>query len=151
MIELYFDGACEPINPGGTAAYGWLLKKDGEKLQEGSGVVGRGPGMTNNLAEYMGLIEGLKAFFNLNVKDKLMIYSDSSLVANMVGKKWGWNKKKTKWRPHEKMPHLKKLLDQVLILLEGADYEIHWIPREQNADADALSKKHLIEQGLVQN
>lgn len=42
MIELYFDGACEPINPGGTASYGWLLKKMAKQLRaarESSGQV----------------------------------------------------------------------------------------------------------------
>lgn len=149
MIELYFDGACEPVNPGGTASYGWLLKKDGKTIKEGSGIVGKGPGMTNNVAEYMGLIEGLRAFFDLKTKEKLVIKGDSSLVANMVNKKWGWNKKKTNWQPHDKMPHLKKLLDQALMLLEGSDYEISWVPREENSEADALSKRHLIEKGLI--
>jgi ribonuclease HI len=32
MIEIYFDGACEPINPGGTAAYGFLIKKDNKTI-----------------------------------------------------------------------------------------------------------------------
>ena len=35
MIEIYFDGACEPINPRGTASYGYLIKKDGEIIKEG--------------------------------------------------------------------------------------------------------------------
>lgn len=149
MVELYFDGACEPINPGGTAAYGWLLKKDGEVLQEGSGVVGEGPGMTNNVAEYQGLIEGIKAFLQLNLKEKLVIQGDSNLVVNMVRKDWGWNKKKTRWDPHKKMPHLKKLLDEVHLLLESLEFEIHWVPREENSDADELSKKPLIEKGII--
>ncbi len=143
MIELYFDGACEPINPGGTAAYGWLLKQDGKIIQSGSGIVGSGNGMTNNVAEYYGLIEGIKAFLKLKKSEKLMVKGDSNLVINMVKKQWGWNKKKTVWKPHDKMPHLKDLLTQAHQLLEKVDFAAQWIPREENTEADALSKNHL--------
>lgn len=143
MIELYFDGACEPINPGGTASYGWLLKQDRKILQSGSGIVGTGKGMTNNIAEYYGLIEGVKAFLKLKSSEKLLIKGDSSLVINMVGKQWGWNKKKTVWKPHDKIPHLKDLLTQAHQLLDKIDYQAVWIPREQNTEADSLSKRHL--------
>jgi ribonuclease HI len=140
MFELYFDGACEPINPGGTASYGWAIKKDGKDLQVGSGIIGSGDGMTNNVAEYMGLIKGLEEFKKLGLKEKLLIKGDSSMVLNMVSGKWGWNKSRTTWNPHKKMPHLKKLLDQARNLLNDVDYDVMWIPREQNKQADALSK-----------
>lgn len=143
MIELYFDGACEPINPGGTASYGWLLKRDGKIIESGSGIVGTGDGMTNNIAEYQGLLEGIKAFLKLKSAEKLFIKGDSSLVINMVKKHWGWNKKKTVWKPHDKMPHLKELLQEVHQLLDKIDFNAQWLPRELNAEADALSKRHL--------
>ncbi len=143
MIELYFDGACEPVNPGGTASYGWLLKKDGKTIHNGSGVVGTGDGMTNNIAEYYGLIEGIKAYKKYSLKEALIIKGDSSLVINMVKKAWGWNKKKTVWKPHNKMPHLRPLLEQVHQLLKNVPHEIEWIAREQNQEADSLSKRYL--------
>src|SRR3989304_3207940 len=141
MIELFFDGACEPINPGGTASYGWLLKRDGKIIESGSGIVGTGDGMTNNIAEYQGLLEGIKAFLKLKSAKKLLIKGDSSLVINMVKKHWGWNKKKTVWKPHEKMPHLKELLQEVHQLLDKNDFDAQWLPRELNVEADALSKR----------
>ncbi len=147
MIEIYFDGACAPINPNGTASYGWLIKKDGQVLESGCGVIGSGPGMTNNVAEYWGVLEGVKAFLSLNLGTKLKINGDSNLVCNMVAKKWGW--KKNEWNPHPDFPHLRKLLDQVHQLLEGIDYEVQWIPREQNSEADEMSKKPLVELGIV--
>jgi ribonuclease HI len=154
MIELYFDGACEPVNPGGTAAYGWLLMKNGKILREGYGIVGAGEGMTNNVAEYRGVIEGLKAFRQLEAEssasEKLSIRGDSNLVVSMIAKKWGWNRKKTRWVPHDDSPHLRVLLDEAHVLLEGLDYDIQWIPREKNAEADRLSKQPLIEIGIVQ-
>ncbi len=149
MIELYFDGACEPVNPGGTAAYGWVLQEGGKIVQEGSGVVGVGAGMTNNIAEYRGLIEGLKAFRASGRKGPLVIRGDSNLVVSMASKRWGWNRKKTKWVPHDDMPHLKKLLDETLELLAGLEHTLEWIPREKNGEADRLSKVPLIQAGII--
>ena len=140
MIELFFDGACEPFNPGGTASYGWLIKKDGKELKNGHGVIGSGEGMTNNVAEYSGLIYGLEEFLKLNLQEKILIKGDSNMVINMISGKWGWNKKKSKWQPHEKLPHLKELLNQALSFLKKIEYEVKWIPREENKEADALSK-----------
>jgi ribonuclease HI len=148
-MELYFDGACEPVNPGGTAAYGWVIYKDRKIFKEGSGIVGSGEGMTNNIAEYTGLLEGVKAFKALGEKAKLTIRGDSNLVVSMVAKRWGWNKKKTRWVPHDDTPHLKDLLDQALDLLADMPYTIEWVPREKNREADRLSKKPLVAQGVV--
>lgn len=148
MIELNFDGACEPVNPGGTASYGFILKKGKKVLKEGYGVVGEGEGMTNNIAEYTGLIEGVKAYRLLGTGEPLAIRGDSNLVVSMVAKKWGWNRKKTKWVPHEDMPHLKDLLDTALTELADLEYTIQWVPREENSDADRLSKEPLIKAGI---
>ena len=144
MIEIYFDGACEPINPGGTASYGYLIKNNGQTIKKESKIIGKGAGMTNNLAEYHGLVSALKTLKTLRLSDSLTIYTDSKLVFNMVAKNWGWNKNKTVWHPHKEHPHLKKLLFEALALLENFKYQIKWIPREQNQQADDLSKKHLI-------
>ncbi|GEM_PF-1166955 len=151
MIEIHFDGACEPINPGGTASYGYLIKRGGQIIERGSGIIGKGEGMTNNVAEYHGLIEGVRAFKKLEIKERVEIYGDSNIVCYVVAKKWGWNKKKTVWAPHLKAPHLKKLLDEALKLLEGIDYSIQWVPREKNQEADDLSKEPLIKAGIVQS
>jgi ribonuclease HI len=57
---LFFDGACEPTNPGGIASFGFLLVANGKDITFGKGVVGRGRAFTNNVAEYEGLIRGLQ-------------------------------------------------------------------------------------------
>ena len=36
LIECWFDGACEPKNPGGYASYGVIVKVDGRKVWEAS-------------------------------------------------------------------------------------------------------------------
>lgn len=148
MIEIYFDGACGPKNPGGTAAYGFLIKDDGKVVFEDAKVIGMGDGMTNNLAEYQGLVSALKYLKTRKSTHLLTIYTDSNLVFNMVAKNWGWSKKKTIWKPHKDHPHLKKLLFEALELLENYKYQIKWIPREQNQEADDLSKRPLQEMGI---
>jgi len=149
MIEIYFDGACEPINPGGTASYGYLIKKNGKVIAKRSEIIGSGKGMTNNIAEYTGLIEVVKAISGLDTKGKLMIYGDSNIVCYTVAKKWGWNKKKTAWNPHRNAPHLKPLLEGALSLLKDFEYEIKWVSREENQEADELSKEPLIKAGII--
>jgi len=149
MIEIYFDGACEPINPGGTVSYGYLIKKNGKTIKQGAGIIGTGEGMTNNVGEYHGLIEGIKALLILNLKEKIVIHGDNNIVCKVVSKEWGWNKKKTKWLPHKDSPHLKQLLEKALKLLEGFDYKIKWVPREENQEADNLSKEPLIKAGII--
>ncbi|MCK9198511.1 MAG: topoisomerase DNA-binding C4 zinc finger domain-containing protein [Bacteroidales bacterium] len=151
MIELFFDGACEPFNPNGTASCGFVIKKEGKIIAKGSKIIGEGEGMTNNVGEYHGLIEGIKAFCKLGINEKLLIYGDSNMVCSIVSKKWGWNKKKTKWIPHKDVPHLKELLEEVMKILEQIDYEINWIPREKNQEADDLSKEPLLIAGIIKN
>jgi len=47
-ILAWFDGACEPVNPGGTASFGVVIKGvDGTVLLRGHGVVGIGKDMSN--------------------------------------------------------------------------------------------------------
>lgn len=48
LIVVNCDGLCEPVNPGGTACYGWVAYRGQEKIGEGYGVVCSGPGATNN-------------------------------------------------------------------------------------------------------
>lgn len=147
MIRIYFDGACEPVNPGGTAAYGFVIKgEDGRNIVARSAVVGRGKGMTNNVAEYSGLIAALRELRTFNEKERVEILGDSKLVVEMVGRRWGYERtasgKIKGWNPHREAPHLRKLLDEVLALLDGREYATRWIPREQNQECDDLSKEH---------
>ena len=45
----WFDGSCGPVNPGGTATSGVIVKgKDGTVLLKEGRLVGKGEGMSNN-------------------------------------------------------------------------------------------------------
>lgn len=131
---IHFDGCCEPINPGGTAAYGWTIhsEPDGLIVDSGSGVVGKGPGMTNNVAEWAALEAAVKAFVDAGLEGDLTIWGDSNLVINQLTGRWQCKKE-----------HLAQARDRVLALLRGKEWKAAWIPREQNEEADALSKENL--------
>lgn len=141
MIRLYFDGACTPINPGGVGTWGFVIEENGiSDNYLGMGVCENGNPSTNNVAEYYGLIEGLQSLVNLNrTNQNISVFGDSSLVCNMAAGVWG------RKNPHKKAPHLIPLLNQVheLILTlsnRGNKISIQWIPREQNNEADRLTK-----------
>ena len=129
---LHFDGACEPINPGGTASYGWvLLDPDGNRVGSGSGVVDSGPGMTNNVAEWAALETGLKYLSARGMRVAVLFKGDSKLVVNQVT---------GAWRCHKE--HLAAARERVWALLSevATAWGAVWVPREQNEEADLLSK-----------
>jgi ribonuclease HI len=134
--SLWFDGAIT-VNPGGVAAYGFFLvdtiKRKHYPVKSGYGIIGQGDGMTVNVAEYSGLLAGIKEAKRLGY-DYLDIHGDSLMVVNMVSRKWG------KLDPHGKHPHLLALLSEIWQELEPVMYAITWVPREKNTKADTLSK-----------
>ena len=160
MLELYYDGACGPRNPGGTATYAWILKeyvgKKLHKVERDSGVIGSGEGMTNNVAEYHAVLEGLRDVVTKykmgQIKiSKLYVIGDSSMVCNMISFKWGWYK--GVWRPHKKALHLKTYLVEIAKLMkflvkEGFKVRVKWIPRDENHEADEMTKRELLSKGI---
>jgi ribonuclease HI len=136
---LYFDGCCEEVNPGGTGAWGWLLVGETARLSSGMGSTPAGPGSTNNVAEYHALGFGLKdvieAIASVERFGRLTVRGDSQLVIYQMTGKWACRKE-----------HLIKLRDRCRELAKeiegrGVKIDYEWVPREQNAEADALSQR----------
>jgi len=130
MIEAYFDGLCEP-NPGGVATYGFVIKRDGKKIDEGHGLAGtpKTPKATNNVAEYTGLIKALEWLVAHKTKGPVIVRGDSDLIVRQV-----------KGEYKVKSCLLAPLHAQVKELLEELpDLRLEWIQRERNADADRLT------------
>lgn len=133
-VILYFDGACEPVNPGGTGSFGVVIYINERREGAIRGACGSGRGMTNNVAEYTALEKGLRELIEykaaLGPIESLVIRGDSKLVVNQLTGAWRCN--------HD---HLRKLRDQCQDLLKelGCKWRTEWVPREQNAEADALS------------
>ncbi len=141
-LTIYFDGACEPRNPGGVATAGWyILDRDGGDVAEGYRVVARGAGATNNVAEWSALGFALRWLLDHRAAEcrgkALLIHGDSQLVCCQLTSAWGCNKE-----------HLRRLrarcweiIDQLGLMVWRAE----WVPRERNARADELSRRAYVE------
>ena len=142
MIEIYFDGACGPINPGGKAGYGFAVKEGGKEIYTQFGFIGEGAGMTNNVAEYMALIKALEYLVKNQIhRQRVCAFGDSKMIVMMATKQWGYSKGGG-YKPHEQVPHLKPYLESLHVLMDSFPMlEVKWIPREKNRRADILSKK----------
>lgn len=139
LYAVYFDGLCEPCNPGGVATYGYVIYQDRDalsvKIKSNAQILGEGEGMTNNVAEYSGLM-GAASWLSENVvkikaacnREKIIIRGDSQIVINQMKGVW---KVRSKTSQHF-VPLIWKLLD-------GYDVTFEWIPREENKEADMLS------------
>jgi len=128
MISIYFDGLCRPRNPGGVATYGYVIYRDGKKVKRGSGVIGSGVGMTNNVAEYSALKYAAEWVSRNSVDDEIVIKGDSQLVIHQMNGTWQIRSETSK-----------KFVPEIRRLLEGRKTRFIWIPREQNTEADLLS------------
>jgi len=137
----YFDGACEPCNPGGTVGWGFvLLDADGKVITEGWGRLNARPDRTNNVAEYLAAGKAVKAYKESGRSGPLVLRGDSQLVVKQMLGEWAA-------RGGAYLPLYNRLTELVLIEIE---FEIRWewIPREENARADALSVRALEEAGI---
>jgi ribonuclease HI len=141
--KLFFDGSCGPKNPGGTAAYGYALFKEGqeEPVRYGSGVIGTGLGMTNNLAEFYALNRGLTEGFifchDTSARHVLSVYGDSNLVIQVMTGHWRPKPDKAYFQAYEDAAANLRLIRK-----RGHVVTFDWVPREQNTICDDLSKAH---------
>jgi len=149
MLEVWIDGACEPVNPKGTASYGLVIKQNGNLLYSESKIVGKGEGYSNNVAEYSGLIAFLKWLLTTGKLSSLAILdydyatirSDSLMLINQMSGAW-------RVKQGMYVPYYHQAID--FINTHGLYHHLtfKWIPREENWEADNLSKQALIAIGI---
>jgi probable phosphoglycerate mutase len=118
-------------NPG-NAGYGALVRDatSGELLAERAEPVGIA---SNNVAEYSGLVAGLKAAIDIDPTAEVEVRMDSKLVVEQMSGRW-----KIK---HEDMRRLALEAREVAADLSatGGSVTYTWIPRAENSAADALA------------
>ncbi|MBU2670581.1 bifunctional RNase H/acid phosphatase [Actinoplanes bogorensis] len=118
-------------NPG-PAGYGSVVRDtDGQVLLERQGALGT---TTNNVAEYTGLIEGLRAAHELGATE-VDVRMDSKLVVEQMSGRW--QIKNAGLRP------LAAEAAQLVARFGRVTFE--WIPRERNKAADALANRAMDE------
>jgi probable phosphoglycerate mutase len=123
-------------NPG-PAAYGVVVREahTGHVLAERGKYLGE---VTNNVAEYSGLVAGIETALGINSSAFLDIRMDSRLVVQQMLGRW-----KIK---HEDMRRLATLARS---LLTGASATFTWVPRARNAGADRLVNEAIDARGAV--
>jgi broad specificity phosphatase PhoE/ribonuclease HI len=128
LIYLEADGGSRG-NPG-PAAYGALLRdaRTRKVLAEAAESIGIA---TNNVAEYNGLIAGLRLFQEFIPDADLEVRMDSKLVVEQMAGRW-----------KIKHPDMRPLALEAR-RLAPPNVQWTWVPREQNKDADALLNKVL--------
>ncbi len=114
-------------NPG-PAGYGALVRDaaTGEVLAEAAVAIGEA---TNNVAEYAGLIAGLRLALDHAPGARIEVRMDSKLVVEQMKGAW-----------KVKHPGLQPLHAEARALAP-AGTTFTWIPRAENADADALANR----------
>ena len=132
-ILVHVDGLCEPVNPGGTATYGYVIRNDaGRDIARKSGVVGKGSAMSNNVAEYAALCEALRFLITEKMtRVPIEIRSDSRLLVNQM---------KGEWKFHKGL-YAQKYREAKALANQFDRVKFRWIPREENKEADALSRE----------
>lgn len=138
LIEAWFDGAVLPVNPGGHGGFGVVVKRDGLLIHSEAIYLGRWPTLSNNCAEYAGCIAVLRYLLRENLT-RATIYGDANLIINQINGRW--RVKSGAYVPYfQEAFALKSRLPEVRVI---------WIPREQNAEADDLSKEAVLRRPTV--
>jgi ribonuclease HI len=140
-IEAWFDGCCEPKNPGGYAGYGAVILVDGVRVWEHSGFIDQAPTTSNNVAEYSGFLAILEYLKAKGLQNKpILVRGDSRLVLYQMFEdpeiKRPWKMKGGFYLPYARKAQK--------LLLGFKRIKCEWIPREENSLADELSKAELI-------
>jgi len=122
-VVIHVDGGSRG-NPGPAAGAAIVSSPDGELLDQAAELLGVA---TNNVAEYRGLLLGLQRARELGATEVELI-NDSELIARQLTGAY-----------KVKHPDMRPLHSQAVAALGAFErWSIRSVPREQNAQADAL-------------
>ncbi|MFF4605258.1 bifunctional RNase H/acid phosphatase [Streptomyces sp. NPDC001339] len=115
-------------NPG-PAGYGAVVldPETGEALAEAAEFIGTA---TNNVAEYKGLVAGLRAAHALDPEARIQVRMDSKLVVEQMSGRW-----------QIKHPDMKPLAAEARSVFPPGQVGYEWIPRAKNKHADRLANE----------
>ncbi|MEU9119356.1 bifunctional RNase H/acid phosphatase [Streptomyces sp. NPDC048506] len=115
-------------NPG-PAGYGAVVldPETGEALAEAAEFIGTA---TNNVAEYKGLVAGLRAAHALDPEARVQVRMDSKLVVEQMSGRW-----------QIKHPDMKPLAAEARSVFPPDQVAYEWIPRSRNKHADRLANE----------
>ena len=125
---LYFDGASRG-NPGPAGA-GALIRRDADSRVVFEIAEYLGDDKTNNEAEYIALVGGLRKAAELGIR-VLKVKGDSSLVVNQVNGTW-----------KVKTDHLRPMFEEARRIIDenfDGGASLAYVRRELNSEADSLA------------
>lgn len=129
-VRLYSDGAARG-NPGLAGAGAVLVEPSGQVVDRLGKFLGT---QTNNFAEYMGLLLGLRRAKELGVRE-VEVFADSELMIRQLGGRY-----------QVKSPSLRPLYEEALKLLNNFErVKLVHVPREMNRAADEMSNQAIDE------
>lgn len=129
-LRVYSDGAARG-NPGPSGAGAVLVEPSGQVVAKVGKFLGH---QTNNYAEYMGLLIGLKHAKALGAKE-IEVFADSELLIRQLGGRY-----------QVKSPSLRPLYEEAVRLLNDfSRVKLVHVPREMNAAADEMSNRAIDE------
>ena len=127
-VVIYTDGACRG-NPGPSGIGASIENENGDEIATVSSYIGNG---TNNRAEYIAAIEGVKKAIQLQAEE-IELRMDSLLVVRQVEGLW-----------KIKHPSLKILNQELKHALNSLKkWRVKHVPREKNQRADSLANMAL--------
>ena len=128
-VRVFSDGASRG-NPGPAGA-GAVIESDGRVIAELGKFLGR---QTNNVAEYEGLLLGLRGAHDLGAREVDVLADSELLIRQLQG------------RYKVKNEALQRLHAEAMAILRGfAKHSLRHIPREQNGAADVMSNRAIDE------
>ncbi len=129
-LQVYSDGAARG-NPGPSGAGAVLIEPGGQVVAKVGKFLGH---QTNNYAEYMGLLLGLKQARALGAKE-IEVFADSELLIRQLGGRY-----------QVKSPSLRPLYEEAVELLKAfSRVKLVHVPREMNSAADEMSNRAIDE------
>jgi ribonuclease HI len=142
MYMIYCDSSIEPFNPDGILSWAFVVKKGGKIIHQDVAISGWGKGTTNNQGEYQAVVGALLWLVSLPKKQQLpaVVHSDSQLIINQCCGSWGCH--------DEKLQQLLELVNRAKTRYKKSIF-FKWIPREQNTEADALSRTLYTEEAIA--
>jgi ribonuclease HI len=141
MLTLEFDGLFRSApremflgEDAGFMCYGWVILRDGVVIARGHGGYVRAREASSNVAEYLGLIEGLEALLDLqNGREPVLVCGDAkSIIEQMQGFA---SVSAISIKPlYRKARKLARRFRRIYW---------NWTPRRNNQTADALTRRAL--------
>jgi ribonuclease HI len=134
VARVHFDGACQPPKGGGLATFGFVIDGALEHRDGGLAVPPWSAHATNNVAEYVGAIRALEWLLEHRFQGIVVVLGDSQLVVRQMRGEY-----------EVKAEHLKAYHARLSQLAQQfREVRFDWVPREENAEADRLSKEALL-------